>query len=305
MIVTSPMPIKAPLRASETEMTYLTKVWLGVALALAITGSAEAQLASGAASRDRNGMSEFLNRKSTQHDQRHAALVTRGMKTESERMLALVNGSTLTMPTGTPASTESQITTLKRSFTIDVAQYLTAVGLTASGVRELNSKGFDAVGSAAALIRGKASISDLTLLADTVILARAVGREDSRAAKDGYRSNTIFVVSENLKGSSRVGDKVVLRQQSGLEADGSRLNITSDVVAIPGKLYLLVLSNSWYEQQVLERNHQLTPSKTKHVALFGAAYEVDNASLRPLRSGVPRAASIANIRRTLTAQNVR
>lgn len=221
---------------------------------------------------DRDAYEAFIERKQQSNVQRKQVIVARGLASTHARLVEAMATADITLPQGGDDSSPEQVQRLANVFLGDLALYAAALGAANDDV----ANDANVLASTARVLRSGGTIADHIALSDLIVVARAAGKDTAKNA-DGYLSGQRFVIGEVLKGDARLGQKVVIRQASGVQADGSQTELSSDLVAKNGRTYLLLLSTNYYQQLVMEKG--LRPHRndqdTLNALLFAGAYELN------------------------------
>lgn len=235
--------------------------------ALCISGTSHAQI---------KAATPEARRQQAQKDQqdRLQALARRGRLGAYRQLLGTGKASTV-LPANADAASR------------DAAIDLAALGFTAADVKAYRGRQIDLFDVAHRFFEGITSPAEQMLMADTIVTATAEPTQESRNRIDGFLAEVPFRVAKSLKGSRAAGDIVRIPTNSGPMADGNYRRDFSEAQFVSGKMYLLVLSKSWYEQYVALNKKQ---TESGFTALPYVAYEItDGNALRrishALRSG--------------------
>lgn len=233
--------------------------------------------------RSGGGVSAFLQARARHQSERAKALASAGLSNEFREALACVQelAGSLPTPDAGGRAQGSQRAALTKSFHQDVAYYVALSGR--AGGKACQDQGLSqAVVAAGRAVRGEATIADLAALSDTIVVGTGSGNADAAAA-DGFGSTARFEVSEVLRGSVTPGSPIGIRQASGTRKDGSRVSYSSDVTAVEGRRYVLLLSARGYKAQAFERGQA---SAAAYINV-GGVYELDGDRLLPASGVVP------------------
>lgn len=258
------------------------KALLLTAVSLAtISASAAENLLSSPAAADR-----YVAQRAQQQQARIKALIQRGKYKDYESLeKAILDRSAFNFPAPRLQQTEALATRRARFQDITInetAINLAALGYDASDVAEYSKKNVNLLGVAHRLFSASATPQEQTMLADTIVIARAQKSTDSMPRQDGYLTSLPFEVLKSIKGSSQPGNTLSIPLKSGTNPDGTLVTITSEIHTTPGATYLLILSKNWYQQLVAESG--LQPSSEASGSIFSVYELADNNALEH-RSG--------------------
>ncbi|RXR03466.1 hypothetical protein [Pseudoxanthomonas composti] len=164
-----------------------------------------------------------------------------------------------------------------QAITAETAINLAALGFDASDVAHAEKAGIDLVKAARHVFSGSPTAQELVLLADTVVVARAVPASPQSPRQDGFLSELRFEVLERIKGTSSSGSQISVPLRSGTNPDGTRLRVTSEPTVVQGATYLLILSKNWYQQLTVESGKR--PSTPPSASVLSVYQLGDDGSL--------------------------
>lgn len=224
-----------------------------LAISIAIAG-----VSAGSVSQEKsnsNATDNYVQERTKQQQSRYRALASRGKAVHYEQLLGSMSRASF----GFPASPQNQslgdrqLQAKYEKFTEkETAIDLAALSFTASDVAAYRKHNVDLVSIVHRLLMASATPEENLIVADNVLVAKAMPSDSSQTRVDGYRSALVFEVEESLKGRLLEGDIVRIPRRSGKNSDGSIVAVSHDIHSVPGKRYLLVLSKDWYEQKVIE-----------------------------------------------------
>jgi len=220
---------------------------------------------------DAAAVSGFLERNAARQAIRERVLLRRGRQAALRGIEILVAATPVEAPGAQRPVSDALRTGLLRALQTDAGQGLAVLGYTAADITHLRARGIDPVTAMLRVTRGAWTFDDFALLADHIVLARSVGHDDAADLGDGFYSSQFLQVEAVLKGPAKVGDVFAVRQQSGLQPDGTRTDSSADLGSAPGTR-LLMLSSQMYEQLSLEQDGK--PAAGHNVVDYGPGYSV-------------------------------
>lgn len=184
----------------------------------------------------------FLNHRQSEQAERNGRIADQANLRE---LNGIVRAASLVLPSLSFVTDQTQVAALRESFLVDVAQGLALRGFNAGDIRRDAAAGSALVQSAAAKIRGTATIEDEVRLADTVIVGTVRGtRADNRS--DGLHSTTEIAAEQVFRGTAKAGDIIAVRRLSGPTGQGASLRVTSEDAVPDGAKVALIGSNAFY-----------------------------------------------------------
>jgi hypothetical protein len=159
----------------------------------------------------------------------------------------------------------------------ETAINLAALGFNASDITNARRGGIDLAKSTHRLFSASSTPEEQVLLADTVVVARALPALSRSPRQDGFLSELRFEVLESIKGTSSQTDQITIPLRSGTNPDGTILRVTSEPAVVPGETYLLVLSKNWYQQLTVESGKK--PSAEPSATAFSVYQLTDDGTL--------------------------
>lgn len=212
------------------------------AFALAATAQEPPQQTRAGARSQAESTRAFLNHRQSEQAQRNGRIADQANLRE---LNGIVRAASLALPSPSFVTDQTQLTALRESFLVDVAQSLALRGFNAGDIRRDAAAGSALVQSAAAKIRGSATIEDEVRLADTVIVGTVRGtRADNRG--DGFHSTVEIAAEQVFRGTAKTGDLIAVRRLSGPTGGGASLRVTSEDVIPDGAKVALIGSNAFY-----------------------------------------------------------
>lgn len=274
---------------------------LGFAVPAVIVAQESAVVHPANASTERSddaSVKDFLARKAVQQSRRQIALGKRGADNDAAEVRALFRAGNVERPAPKTSISLANKAGLGDAFETDTVQLLQSVGLNPGRIKALTAAGYDPVTAASAYVRGNATLQQQALLSSAVVVARVseVRQED---LGDGFRSTVLLEVIDPILGNMKNG-KLALRQASGLDAQGRRLDVSSDLSPIPGQSYVLMLSDGLYKQLALESGGKPAGGSIDYFVLFGSSYTLTGESIEGSFPGAEPYASLATLKADLS-----
>ena len=274
---------------------------LGFALPAVLAAQDSVPVSSAEASTERSddaSAKNFLSRKAVQQSRRQIALGNRGADNDAAEVRALFRLGNVERPAPKASISPANIAELGDAFETDTVQLMQSVGLNPGRIRALKAAGYDPVTAAAAYVRGNATLQQQALLSSAVVVARVteVRQED---LGDGFRSTVLLEVIDPILGNVKNG-KLALRQASGLDAQGRRLDVSSDLSPIAGQTYVLMLSDGLYKQLALESGGKPAGGSIDYFVLFGSSYTLAGESIEGSFPGAESYTSLATLKADLS-----
>lgn len=156
---------------------------------------------------------------------------------------------------------------LNDSFLVEIAQTLAVLGFKAGDLRRSPELSAAYVQAAAGRIRGRSTLDQEKLLADTVVTG-IVSRTVSEDLGDGLRSTVEIVVDRPVKGSAKTGDTVRLRRLSSKGADNRLLSVSDEDDLADGAKVALIASAARYQSDFGARGRPCAPCVVEQVPVF-------------------------------------
>lgn len=159
-------------------------------------------------------------------------------------------------------------------------------GFTVPRIKKLKQKGIDVIQSVLPESGKQPSTVDLAIRSELVVVGEVKEVVYTYEPGDGYRSGVVITVKEVLKGVAP-GIEIAIRQATGKVSTGGEVQISTDLVAKKGEIYLLFLSNAWYRYYLefpwpgAEKVRSDIPEsvKRKNFVRAGEAFELRNGKL--------------------------
>ena len=253
---------------------------------------------------DEGAVDAFLERKRSEQQNRETALGRRSANAEIAQLKALYRAATIAAPSANGKISAAKLTMLSESLETDSLQLLRALNFNPGKIQQMIRSGANPLLAASNFIRGNSSLDEQALLADITMVARVVSIVNERSG-DGFRSTVMLQPIEVLAGRAPKGN-VALRQASGLDGDGSTIDVSTDIQPAVGNTFLLMLSSALYAQTVEEGGSKPARKPIDAHILFGSAYQVDGDKLTAVNLGSSPDVSLTQFRSSIAnAKNVK
>lgn len=249
---------------------------------------------------DDQAVAAYLNRKQERQAKRDTVLNRRGAASDQTELRRLYRALNVTRPNPRAQISAASQSALGTSLETDAVQLLQSLNFKPARIRRLTDAGFNPLQAAVAYTRGSATVSDYALLSDIVAIARVAEVRDERLG-DGFRSTVLLEITDSIVGRAP-SKPIALRQQSGVGEDGQTLRVSSDLQAVDGQTYLVMLSGGLYDQLASENGGQpaaAAKGATRNFVRLGATYIAQGDNLAPIDTGELSATSISQLKQTL------
>lgn len=251
---------------------------------------------------DDQAVASFLNRKKERQAERNAVLQRRGLSNDQSELRRLYRALGISRPKPRAQITAANEEALGASLETDSVQLLQSLGFKPGRVRRLADAGFNPLQAASNYVRGTATVIDYALLSDIVAVARVTEIRDERLG-DGFRSTVMLDVTDSIIGRAP-SRPIGLRQQSGTDENGQTVRVTSELQAVDGQSYLVMLSSGLYDQLASENgNGNGTATAARGTAgnyvRSGVVYLVQGDDLTPIGSSEASGTTISQLKQTL------
>jgi hypothetical protein len=187
----------------------------------------------------------FLSQRAQQQEEREARI-------QDQANLRGLNGlvRAISFPRPKPAFVKNaeQVERLEASFVIEIAQLLSQLGFKAGDLRSSSDGDASVVRAAAAYIRGEAGISDIALLADTVVIGRVTQTSADASMNDEFRSTITLDVTDVTKRPADRRGEVAIRRLSG-PSSGGYVSVSTEDEFAPGEQVVLLGSAALYSNE--------------------------------------------------------
>ena len=143
-------------------------------------------------------------------------------------------------------------------------------------------------------------MTEYALLSDVVAVARVVEVRNERLG-DGFRSTVLLEITDSILGRAP-NRPIALRQRSGEDENGQTLRVTSDLQAVDGQSYLVMLSAGLYEQLATEGAGNPAASAqgaARNYVQLGPTYLVQGDTLTPVDTGEVSPTTLSQLKATL------
>ena len=249
---------------------------------------------------DDQAVAGFLNRKRERQARREAALSRRGNAADQQELRRLYRALNIPRPNPRAQISAANQSALAESFETDSIQLLQSLNFKPARIRRLSDAGLNPLQAAAAYTRGTATVTEYALLSDVVAVARVVEVRNERLG-DGFRSTVLLEITDSILGRAP-NRPIALRQRSGEDENGQTLRVTSDLQAVDGQSYLVMLSAGLYEQLATEGAGNPAASAqgaARNYVQLGPTYLVQGDTLTPVDTGEVSPTTLSQLKATL------
>ena len=249
---------------------------------------------------DDQAVAGFLNRKRERQARREAALSRRGNAADQQELRRLYRALNIPRPNPRAQISAANQSALAESFETDSIQLLQSLNFKPARIRRLSDAGLNPLQAAAAYTRGTATVTEYALLSDVVAVARVVEVRNERLG-DGFRSTVLLEITDSILGRAP-NRPIALRQRSGEDENGQTLRVTSDLQAVDGQSYLVMLSAGLYEQLATEGAGNPAASAqgaARNYVQLGPTYLVQGDTLTPVDTGEVSPTTLSPLKATL------
>ena len=249
---------------------------------------------------DDQAVAGFLNRKRERQARREAALSRRGNAADQQELRRLYRALNIPRPNPRAQISAANQSALAESFETDSIQLLQSLNFKPARIRRLSDAGLNPLQAAAAYTRGTATVTEYALLSDVVAVARGVEVRNERLG-DGFRSTVLLEITDSILGRAP-NRPIALRQRSGEDENGQTLRVTSDLQAVDGQSYLVMLSAGLYEQLATEGAGNPAASAqgaARNYVQLGPTYLVQGDTLTPVDTGEVSPTTLSQLKATL------
>jgi hypothetical protein len=249
---------------------------------------------------DDQAVAGFLDRKRERQARRETALGRRGAGGDQQELRRLYRALNIPRPNPRAQISAANQSALAESFETDSIQLLQSLDFKPARVRRLADAGLNPLQAAAAYTRGTASVTDYALLSDVVAVARVVEVRNERL-DDGFRSTVLLEITDSILGRAP-NRPIALRQRSGEDENGQTLRVTSELQAVDGQSYLVMLSAGLYGQLATEGAGNPAASArgaARNYVQLGPTYLVQGDTLTPVDTGEVSPTTLSQLKATL------
>ena len=249
---------------------------------------------------DDQAVAGFLNRKRERQARREAALSRRGNAADQQELRRLYRALNIPRPNPRAQISAANQSALAESFETDSIQLLQSLNFKPARIRRLSDAGLNPLQAAAAYTRGTATVTEYALLSAVVAVARVVEVRNERLG-DGFRSTVLLEITDSILGRAP-NRPIALRQRSGEDENGQTLRVTSDLQAVDGQSYLVMLSAGLYEQLATEGAGNPAASAqgaARNYVQLGPTYLVHGDTLTPVDTGEVSPTTLSQLKATL------
>ncbi|MBR0406019.1 MAG: hypothetical protein IJI68_12605 [Eggerthellaceae bacterium] len=249
---------------------------------------------------DDQAVAGFLNRQRERQARREAALSRRGNAADQQELRRLYRALNIPRPNPRAQISAANQSALAESFETDSIQLLQSLNFKPARIRRLSDAGLNPLQAAAAYTRGTATVTEYALLSDVVAVARVVEVRNERLG-DGFRSTVLLEITDSILGRAP-NRPIALRQRSGEDENGQTLRVTSDLQAVDGQSYLVMLSAGLYEQLATEGAGNPAASAqgaARNYVQLGPTYLVQGDTLTPVDTGEVSPTTLSQLKATL------
>ena len=249
---------------------------------------------------DDQAVAGFLNRKRERQARREAALSRRGNAADQQELRRLYRALNIPRPNPRAQISAANQSALAESFETDSIQLLQSLNFKPARIRRLSDAGLNPLQAAAAYTRGTATVTEYALLSDVVAVARVVEVRNERLG-DGFRSTVLLEITDSILGRAP-NRPLALRPRPGEDENGQTLRVTSDLQAVDGQSYLVMLSAGLYEQLATEGAGNPAASAqgaARNYVQLGPTYLVQGDTLTPVDTGEVSPTTLSQLKATL------
>lgn len=235
----------------------MKKAMLGAMILLGLTMPARPALGQQqAVSRAEGAVADFLARKADQQQARQRALSDLRISGNFQHAYDCLTQARVPPTTGNTTYGEKYRSLLDKTLRVDVAQLMASTQYVLP--QRCDSRQFQAISLAAQrYIKGREGLSDYATLADTIGIAVALAPGSTTSRADGYGSSQTLRLVDVFSGHYRAGQRIQLRQASGIGPDGLMHSYSNESRLEAGKRYLVFLSRQQYLISLKERGATL------------------------------------------------